>query len=134
MFLAGGGALIEVKSECVNGKQGFVTAIGVGPGLGVGAKLPKLPKELPSGTGGGIEFEDGRYGIIDPNNFNGKFVLASSSLVLGRGPSLSGVQCGRAVADVGLDWPKGLDVSFGFLVGSCTVIKSEIRDCDNCKK
>ncbi len=134
MFLTGGGALIEVQSECVNGKRGYVTAIGAGAGLGVGAKLPKLPKETPTGTGGNVEFEDGRYGVVDPNGFNGTFVLASSSLVIGKGPSLSGVQCGNAIADVGLDWPKGLDVSYGFLVGTCTVIKSEIRDCDDCKK
>lgn len=130
MFLTAGAAIIKLKSECINGKQASITVVGVGPGLGVGAKLPRIPKEVPSGSTDNIEFQDGRYNVIDPNSFNGKFLMASASAVVGRGPSLGGVICGKAVADVSLSWPKGLDVSYGFVYGSCTVVKTKVKDCD----
>lgn len=128
-----GGMLIEVRSECINGKRGYVKAIGVGPGFGVGAKLPKIPKDMPSGTYGNVVFDDYLIDVIDPNQFNGTFGVSGASAVVGKGLGHSIIQCGHAFArDTG--WSYGLDVGASALYGACTVIESRIEDCDECKK
>ncbi|TCK18882.1 RHS repeat-associated protein [Thiogranum longum] len=130
--IGSGGALIDVESECVNGKKAFVKATGVGPGLGVGIK--GSPKKIPGGEGGDIEFDDFNFvGDIDPSVFNGTFGSVGAGLVIGIGYSASKIQCGSAYAnDSGFTF--GLNLGASGVMGTCTVIEYKIEDCDDCQK
>ena len=122
-----GGMLIEVTSECVNGKRAHVKALGVGPGFGVGAKLPKIP-EGPSGTVSGATFDDFMINALDPGVFNGSFGVAGASVVIGGGVGHQKIQCGHAFATV-TGASLGLDVGATGFSGTCTVLESRIEDC-----
>ncbi len=132
-FVGAGGMLIEVRTKYINGKRGFVKALAVGPGAGVGIKLPKLPKGTPSGTVGGAEFNDPLIDVIDPNVFNGRFEAAGAAAVVGGGIGHQLIRCGRAFARV-TGKNLGLDVGATGFAGTCTVLESRIEDCTDCNQ
>ena len=122
-----GGAVVELESECVDGKKAFVKAIGVGFGFG-----GRLRRPLPEGETSSITFDDNRLsGSIDPSVFNGKFEMVGGGFVIGGGWSHSKLRCGSAFAtDSG--WARGFNLGVSGIIGTCTVTESRIEDC--CKK
>lgn len=126
------GTVIELRTPCVNGKRGYVKAIGIGPSIGVGVKVPRLPHLPVSGTYGGTTFDDHIVGpTIDPNQFNGSFEMSGVGAVLVGGWSHSLTRCGNAFArDTGFNW--GLDLGATAAKGTCTVLESRIEDCNEC--
>lgn len=129
--IGAGGVLFELESECVDGKRAFVTVLAVGPGFGVGVKLPKLPKAIPSGTVGNVTFDDFLIGVLDPDQYSGPYKQAGISAVIAGGVGHQKIQCGHAHATVtGTSF--GLDVGATGFAGSCTVINSRVEDCNTC--
>jgi hypothetical protein len=122
-----GGALIEARTKCVNGKRGYVKALGVGPALGLGGKLPKTPDSMPDGSRGSVVFEDYRPSV-DPSSFNGPFESISLSAIVGTGGSIGITRCGNAFAS-GPGVAYGLGIGLTMIKGSCTVLESKIEDC-----
>jgi hypothetical protein len=126
------GMVVELRTPCVNGKRGYVKAIGIGPSIGVGVKLPRIPHLPISGTYGNTVFDDHIIGpTIDPNQFNGSFEMAGAGAVVGGGWSHSLTRCGNAFArETGFNY--GLDLGATAAKGTCTVIESRVEDCSEC--
>ncbi len=131
--IGAGGILIELRSECINGKRGYVKARGIGVGFGVGVRLPKIPGRRPSGTFGNVVFDDFLIDVIDTNMFNGRFEAAGASAVVIGGVGHQLIRCGRARARV-TGTSVGLDVGATGFRGSCTVLESRIEDCNDCNQ
>jgi len=118
-FVGAGGGFFNLTSECVDGKQGEIKVIAVGPGVGFGGKG--------SITASNLVFEDGKSNI-DPSGFNGEFFIAVAGAARGPGISFSGITLGDAES-VGFSFDAG--VAFGVFEGggSSTVISSNIKNC-----
>lgn len=138
-FLAAGGYLFTLTSECIGGIQVTAKVLAVGPGAGLGLDV--------SATTGAATFEDNRS-RPDASVFSGRFLSAGASfsipptaqtrlgMRLGglrdpnppNGVDASATQIGQARSvDYGRIW--GLAVGVGFLVGSSSVLDSKTSSC-----
>jgi RHS repeat-associated protein len=120
-FVGGTFMRFNLKSDCVDGKQGEVTVWAVGPAAGFGGKVGI--------TGSPMTFEDGRSSV-DPSVFDGEFVVAQIGFARGPGGSISGIKLGSAYQVGLLGFLAGYDNSAFVAWGSSTVMDSEITECE----
>ena len=122
-FVGAGGGFFSLTSDCVDGKQGKVKVLAVGPGVGFGGKG--------SITISDITFEDGKTDI-DPSGFNGGFLIFTIGAARGLGISFSAIELGDAHS-VGLSIDAGVTLGVFEGGGSSTVISSEITEDCKCE-
>jgi RHS repeat-associated protein len=124
--LFGGGVYeFDLRSECVNGKYGFVRVFASGIGVGGG-----LPSVKIAATGGAVKFQDG-LSDIEPSIFNGSFVMASAGAGFILVGSIAYIQLGGAISVP--EWPPtpsiGIDASVYAFGGRSLVFEQHIQDC-----
>ncbi len=120
-FVGGTFMRFNLKSECIDGKQGEVTVWAVGPAAGFGGKVGI--------TGSPITFEDGKSSV-EPSSFDGEFAVAQIGFARGPGGSISGIKLGSAYQVGLLGFLAGYDNSAFVAWGSSTVMDSEITECE----
>ncbi|MDR0457757.1 MAG: hypothetical protein LBH10_01815 [Burkholderiaceae bacterium] len=110
-----------LTSECVNGQQAHISVWAVGPSIGVGT--------IPIGdTYSNINFDD-HLNSLNPNEFNGLFMMSSAGSAFGIGGSFSKIRLGNVVSSGFGGSEYGLEFGLGATVGSSTVTDSEITSC-----
>jgi RHS repeat-associated protein len=137
-FLTAGAVKFDLQSECVNGNRVRATVLAVGPGASIGVEF--------SATHESVEFVD-NLSLPDPSALSGVFLYAGGGfslppsaamrvgIILGggdpngpHGVSASAIQLGRA-RSLGAGFVRGFAANIGFLVGSSTVLNSEVEPC-----
>ena len=137
-FLTAGAVKFDLQSECVNGKRVRATVLAAGPGASIGIEFAAIHES--------VEFED-FLSLPDPSALSGVFLYAGGAfslpptaaqrlgIILGggdpngpNGVSASSIQLGRARC-LGAGSVRGFAANVGFLVGSSTVLNSEVEPC-----
>ena len=138
-FVTAGFYVFQLKSKCVNGKQGTATVALAGPGLGLGAEV--------SASSSAVSLQDSLNEAV-PSVFDGTGFIGSAG-ISGPGPSPA-QRLGMSIAGVNRIPPNGYGCSairlgsaggkgcgglwgfefgIGGIYGSATVIASEIKPC-----
>lgn len=136
--MTAGAVKFNLQSECVNGKRVRAMVLAAGPGASLGVEFAAAHES--------VEFVD-NLSLPDPSALSGVFLYAGGGFSLpptmaGRlgvilvggdpngphGVSATGIQLGRA-RSLGAGFVRGFAANIGFLVGSSTVLNSEVEPC-----
>jgi len=125
-IIIGGGVYLDhylLRTDCVNGKQGWVSFYASGTAVGFGLQA--------TGGGGQITFEDFRD-EIDPTVFEGRYMKLSYGGAIGWGWGGSVIEAGGARSISPWGAVAGLDYSVWATAGRSWINNSSIKDCE-CK-